>query len=263
MLAGKQMNLIKSSDNKKIKDLKKLLTSKKHRKLTNSFLVEGLRSVKGFISYPQDRYFVDSIFVKESTLNGSGVTEIINQLKNISLYVLDDKLFSQISDVENSQGIIIKAMIKNKKTEITGNRYLLLDNLSDPGNMGTLIRTAVAAGYAGLLIYGHSVDVYNPKVVRSTMGTLPYLDIIDVNIDSLKKLKSEGYSILCADASGDQNIYDVEPEPKTIVVIGNEANGLSTEIMNIATHVVSIPVAKECESLNAAVAGSIMMFMLR
>jgi TrmH family RNA methyltransferase len=147
--------------------------------------------------------------------------------------------------------------------------YLLLDNLMDPGNMGTLIRSAVAFGFDGIFLHGDCVEVFNPKTVRATMGALPFcrFQILENNEGAgsacFQCLEKAGYDLISTVIRGGENLHEMKFGPKNVLVIGNEARGVSDAVQQRATRKLSISMSGNTESLNAAVAGSICMFSMR
>jgi TrmH family RNA methyltransferase len=174
-------------------------------------------------------------------------------------------VFNKISEVRNAQGIL--GIIQKIPTPLSfppdAGNYLLLDNLRDPGNLGTLIRSAVGAGFAGVLLYGNCADPFSPKTVRSTMGTFAFTQIASIKKDEINQMLADGYHLCATTGAGGENIYTTHFGAKNILMIGSEAHGLSDELMELATQKITIPLQPECESLNAAVAGSICLFQIQ
>lgn len=183
--------------------------------------------------------------------------------KNIKIVTISNKIFNDISDVKTPQGIL--AVIKknqNNQIETNSDYILVLDSLQDPGNMGTIIRTADSANINQIIINKTTVDPYSSKVIRSTMGAIYRTNIIEVEDlkATLKEMKSKGFQIITTDLKATQSIYDINYNNKTVVVIGNEANGVSQEILQTADKKVIIPMLGKTESLNASIAASIMIY---
>ena len=183
--------------------------------------------------------------------------------QNIKTVTISNKIFNDISDVKTPQGILA-VIKKNQNNQIeTNQEYILaLDSLQDPGNMGTITRTADSANINQLIINKTTVDPYSPKVIRSTMGAIYRTNIIEVEDlkATLKEMKSKGFQIITTDLKATQSIYDINYNNKTVVVIGNEANGVSQEILQTADKKVIIPMLGKTESLNASIAASIMIY---
>lgn len=252
------MEYIQSKDNLLIKDIKKL-KEKKHRKDSNMFLVEGFR----FAEEALDSDFeVVHIFVSARGQSKYENSSVKNKLQaNTKVYSISDSLFKSICDTENPQGII--ATVRNKVVEIRYNHgfYILADKIQDPGNMGTIIRTAHAAGALGVLITKGTVDIYNEKTLRSTMGSILKIPIIyDSDLSIVQKLRNGGFKLITSSLDTDKNFYDVDLKEKVIISVGNEGNGISAEVYNISDLKIKIPMPGGAESLNVAVAASIMMY---
>lgn len=242
--------IITSKDNEIIRNIKKL-KEKKYR--LDSYIVEGIKMVKEAISENQE---IALIAIREDF-------KIDFDTKNIKTVTISNKIFNDISDVKTPQGIL--AVIKknqNNQIETNSNYILALDSLQDPGNMGTIIRTADSANINQIIINKTTVDPYSPKVIRSTMGAIYRTNIIEVEDlkTTLKEIQSKGFQIITTDLKATQSIYDINYNNKTVVVIGNEANGVSQEILQTADKKVIIPMLGKTESLNASIAASIMIY---
>ena len=242
--------IITSKDNEIIKNIKKL-KEKKYR--LDSYIVEGIKMVKEAISENQE---IALIAIREDF-------KIDFDTKNIKTVTISNKIFNDISDVKTPQGILA-VIKKNQNNQIETNQeyILVLDSLQDPGNMGTIIRTADSANINQIIINKTTVDPYSPKVIRSTMGAIYRTNIIEVEDlkTTLKEMKSKGFQIITTDLKATQSIYDINYNNKTVVVIGNEANGVSQEILQTADKKVIIPMLGKTESLNASIAASIMIY---
>ena len=242
--------IITSKDNEIIKNIKKL-KEKKYR--LDSYIVEGIKMVKEAISENQE---IALIAIREDF-------KIDFDTKNTKIVTISNKVFNDISDVKTPQGIL--AVIKknqNNQIETNSDYILALDSLQDPGNMGTIIRTADSANINQIIINKTTVDPYSPKVIRSTMGAIYRTNIIEVEDlkATLKEMKLKGFQIITTDLKATQSIYDINYNNKTVVVIGNEANGVSQEILQTADKKVIIPMLGKTESLNASIAASIMIY---
>ena len=242
--------IITSKDNEIIKNIKKL-KEKKYR--LDSYIVEGIKMVKEAINENQE---IALIAIREDF-------KIDFDTKNTKIITISNKIFNDISDVKTPQGILA-VIKKNQNNQIeTNQEYILaLDSLQDPGNMGTIIRTADSANINQIIINKTTVDPYSPKVIRSTMGAIYRTNIIEVEDlkATLKEMKLKGFQIITTDLKATQSIYDINYNNKTVVVIGNEANGVSQEILQTADKKVIIPMLGKTESLNASIAASIMIY---
>ncbi len=177
------------------------------------------------------------------------------------IFQVPRELMEHMSDTKNSQGIL--AVVRQKKyTELPGDFFLILDTLQDPGNMGTIFRTAEAAGVDGILMNRDCVDVYSPKVVRATMGAMfrmPFMVSDDLPAE-IRRMKSEGVQVYAAHLRGTKNHWDFDYRQPTAFMIGNEGNGLQDEIAALADTYLRIPMMGHTESLNAGVAASVLMY---
>jgi len=237
---------ITSTENKIYKQTKKLL-NRSERYKAKLFMAEGQRIVEDAVNAGIAEY----IFVSQ---NYNGVEY------DLPVYRVSDKMFSALSDTETTQGIIaVCRMINYNIEEIDCDTLLVCDGVSDPGNLGTLIRTAECSGVGGVILLKGSVDPYSPKVVRSTMGSIFRVPVYFTDADVLKKHLSD-YSIVATVLDGSKDLYDIEFPEKTAVVVGNEAHGVSKEVADMAQIRTLIPMYGNSESLNASVAGSVVMY---
>ena len=237
---------ITSKENSSIKRAVKLL-NKKHRDNLGLFLVEGLRAVQDIISSRKD--LVEEVFVTQEKRGFPFATAVVC-----------DKVFKLLCETENAQGVV--AVIKKPVMAAKNCRSLFLDRVRDPGNLGTLIRTAAAVGFEDVYLFD-SADAYSGKVVRSTMAAMIKVNLLNADTNTLFSLKNNGYTVVCADISG-KNAYSYKQDSEKIcLVIGNEANGISSGIKEICDVCLSLPMINGVESLNAAVSGSILMYNLK
>ena len=253
---------ITSATNPFIKKLRALSTSKKARQESGTFIIEGWRGIKTLLEHESPLYEIEQLVITDEWKQKLG-TDVPAVLDSQETILLPNHLFGKISDVRNAQGIL--AIVRPKPQEFklpeTG-RFLLLDNLRDPGNLGTLIRSAVGAGFDGVLLYGDCVEPFNPKVIRSTMGTFAFCTIFTIDESGVSELMSKGFDLAVTTGLGGTSLYETDFSNKTILVIGSEAHGVGEELMAKATKKITIPLQPECESLNAAIAGSVCMFQI-
>ncbi len=253
------MREITSTSNPFVKELRALATSKKARQESGTFILEGWRGIETLLAHESRQYKLEVLVVAKEVKDVSHLPE------SIDIVVLPAFVFSKISDVKNAQGIL--GVVRHTPAPFeffpdTG-RYLLLDAISDPGNLGTLIRSSVGAGFDGILLHGDCVEPYNPKVIRSTTGTFAFSNIWAISRGDIDRLLSTGYELYATTGSDGENLYETTFPKKTILAVGSEAHGISDELMQLAARKITIPLARECESLNASVAGSICMFHIR
>lgn len=250
--------MITSTGNPQVKWLMQLQRKSKARNEEKVFVVEGLRM---FAEVPEER--VKKVYVSES-LHNKKKQEL--KLERFTLEVLSDSVFQHVSDTKTPQGILCVVKQKEYDVEALINmknpHFMVLDNLQDPGNLGTIVRTAEGAGVDAVFLSKESVDIYNPKTIRSTMGSIYRMPVIYIEdlLELLKIFKQKGIKSYAAHLEG-KNSYDKENyQSGTAILIGNEGNGLRDEIANNADVWVQIPMQGKVESLNAAIAASILMF---
>lgn len=241
--------MIISKSNEYVKHIKSL-AQKKYRDESNEFIVEGIKLVKEAIN--------ENLNIKKIIICEELFKEKIN-FENIE-YV-DEKIFKYISETESPQGVLAVIEQKKYKNE-EGDIIFALDNVQDPGNLGTIIRTLDCAGIDSLILSSGCADLYNSKVVRSTMGAIFRVNIIkSINLkEKLLELKNNGYKVVVTSLDTNKNLYDLNFNEKYIIVIGNESKGVSDEIMQIADIKTKIPMIGRTESLNAGVAASIIAY---
>ncbi|HAT4088971.1 TrmH family RNA methyltransferase [Clostridium perfringens] len=246
---------IESKNNNLFKEIKKL-KEKKHRIKSNKYLIEGLRFVEEAI---KSKVSIDSIIFTES-FKEKNPDLFLKINENIKLIQMNETLLKQLCSTENPQGIVGVINMQNKELK-SGELVVLVDKVQDPGNMGTIIRTAHAAGAAGIVMTKGTVDIYNDKTLRSTMGSIFYIPIVeDDSLDFVKSLKKEGYKLVVSSLQGKNNFFEENLQGKVMIAVGNEGNGVSDEVYDIADIKVKIPMPGEAESLNVAVATSIMIY---
>jgi TrmH family RNA methyltransferase len=251
--------MITSSANGKVKQVMNLIKKAKARNESGLFVAEGLRIFK---EIPREQ--IDSIFVSESFLKEEERKHLIDGMK---YEVLTDEVFQVMSDTKTPQGIL--ALVKQHAytledlTRVPGPAFLMiLENIQDPGNLGTIIRAGEGAGITGVLMNSTTADIYNPKVIRSTMGSVfrvPFAYTDDLAA-SILQLKNKGIKLYAAHLNGRNNYEKEDYTVDTGFLIGNEANGLTEDTAGLADAYIKIPMMGSVESLNAAVAASVMMF---
>ncbi len=253
---------ITTTTNKTYKFIKSLLM-KKARSEHGCFSVEGVKSVYEALCSDADVYM---LALCESMCDKCSEIISMANKRAVQIYVICDKIFGALCDTKSPEGVL--CVIKTKSTDIDkfdDGLYLYCDCVADPGNAGTLIRTADAVGASGVLFSEGSVDIYNPKTVRSTMGSLFHLPIYDnVKGDVLSCMKEKGFCVLSGALCEDAKDYQSVKYPKkTVIVVGNEANGVSQDVLKLSDDAVIIPILGRAESLNVSVAGSILMYEWR
>lgn len=238
--------VISSVNNDFVKELAKL-KEKKYRDVTNTYLVEGEHLVKEALK----KDIVNTIIVLDGYSFDTDLKKVI----------VTSDVMKKISD--NPSIPKIMAVVNKNECSRVGNKVIILDRLQDPGNLGTIIRSAVAFGFNTLILSDDTVDLYNPKVIRSTQGMLFNINIKRCNIkDEISSLKEKDYLILGTRVDGGTNVKGYTVNKKFALVIGNEGQGVSDDILELCEDYLYINMEKKCESLNASVAASILMYEL-
>lgn len=250
------MRWIDSASNKTYKSAKSLLT-KKGRYQQERFLVEGLRNIE--LAMVQD-YPLEAIFLREDCREQEAMQTMIRNFED-KILVLSSKLFEQLSDTVNSQGIIAVAPMRHQAFQGDDEIVLILDQVQDPGNMGSLIRTADSAGIRSIFYTEGTMDFYSPKVVRSAMGSVFYMNFY--KMEEISLLKKFGYHVVASTLEQAASYQEMSLGRKTALILGNEANGIDQELLMQANQRVKIPIYGNAESLNVAAAGAILMYKLR
>lgn len=253
--------MITSSSNSQIKNVINLLKKSGERKRRGLFVIEGIRM---FSEIPKDR--IVKVYASESFARDNEAV-----LNGMEYELVSDRVFEQMSDTKTPQGILalvemlsysledmIKKARENKRTPV----MVVLENIQDPGNLGTIIRSAEGAGATGIIMSKDTVDIYNPKTIRSTMGALfrmPFFYAEDI-IETVKELKDNGINIFAAHLKGQNNYFEENLSMPMALLIGNEGNGLTKDLTKQADILVRIPMEGQLESLNAAVSTAVILY---
>ena len=254
------MQVITSKENEYVKHIKKL-KDKKYRDISREYIVEGIKMVAEAIS---ENCKIKQIVICDDCEKTSNISK--EQMYEIAKYdciYVTNKIFESITGVMNPQGIL--AVIEKddiKQEEIKQEDIILaLDDIQDPGNLGTILRTADSVGLTQVLVSKGTADCYNPKVVRSTMGAIFRVKIIECEnlVETLELLHKQKYEIVVSSLQTNNSIYDIKYNKK-VLIIGNEANGVRREIQDMADKKVKIPMIGKTESLNASVATGIILY---
>ena len=237
--------VITSVNNEYIKKLCKL-KEKKYRDMENKFLVEGYHLVMEAYNAKLLNHII--------LLEGEKVP-----IYDIDITYVSNEVMKKLSDVVSGSHII--GIVRKKEDKMVGDRILILDDIQDPGNLGTMIRSAKAFGFDTIILSKNSVDLYNPKVVRSTQGMLFYVNILVRDLGCfINNLKEDNYVIYGSDVRDGINVREEDIPSKLAIVIGNEGNGISDEVSKLCDKNLYIKMSDEVESLNAGVAASILMY---
>ncbi len=271
------MDVISSSKNERIKNIASLQKSKKARTEQGVFVAEGLRIARDV--FKSAHSLIESVLLSESFWNRKGWMEYpeLEELGSepgklpYSLTVVKDTVFAGMCETVTPQGImcVVKQPQFGYESDMckrgSMQRLLILEDIQDPGNLGTMVRTAEAAGMDGIIMSRSCADIFSPKVTRATMGAIfrvPFIYTDDLP-GMLDSLKAGGVTVYAAYLRDGEDYSEISYANRTAVMIGNEGNGLSDEAVSHASENVFIPMAGEVESLNAAVAAAILMYAVK
>ncbi len=250
-----EVKKITSVQNEYIKKIAKL-KDKKHREEQGLFIAEGEHLVEMALS----SYFeIESIIMTDSYYEKCGDKFMADKV------LVPESVFLKISDAKTPQGVLAVVRLPENESADFNGRYIYCDNLQDPGNVGTVIRTADAFSFSGVIMSVGSADVYSPKVIRSSQGSLFNIKVIrDKDISHIKEAKENGVFITSTALYGKSvKLCDMKVSDNQIFVIGNEGSGVSKEILEISDEVAYIPMTGKAESLNVGVAASILMYEVK
>ncbi|MBR1707515.1 MAG: RNA methyltransferase [Clostridia bacterium] len=247
---------IESIHNPQIQSLRKLSKAKARRE-SGTFLVEGPRMVEEALALHLPRM----LLVSRTGL----FADLVHAAEADGLQVIEvsGSVMDALSESKTPQGVMALCPMKEETRGPAGPLILALDGVQNPGNVGTMIRTAEAAGITCVLLGVGCADLYSAKTLAATMGSVFRLDILQVPDlkETLRMLSKDGYNILSGVLDG-MDFYEACPPGKSVLVIGNEGNGISEEIKDVSTHCLTLPMWGRAESLNASVAAGIMIYEL-
>ena len=249
--------MITSTDNKRIKNVISLIEKAKARKEQDAFVIEG---IKLFMETPESE--IKEVYISEN------FAEECEKLDRVPVEVVKDEVFRKMTDTLTPQGVLcvvrkrhysLDTMLKDAGS---GSVFLVIEAIQDPGNLGTIMRTAEGAGARGIILSRDTVDIYNPKTVRSTMGSIfrvPFVYTEDIKAAVLE-LKAKGVHTYAAHLKGTKSCYEYDYTEPTAFFIGNEGNGLSEELAGLADTYIRIPMEGKLESLNAGISAGILLY---
>ncbi|MBT2638539.1 MULTISPECIES: RNA methyltransferase [unclassified Bacillus (in: firmicutes)] len=248
------MKYIQSDKNPQVKQWKKLLT-RKERDKSGMFLVEGFHLVEEALTKKED---VDEIILSEKTELPPGL-----DYGSISVTVVTDEISKQLADTETTQGIFAVCR-QSKQTLTEGKSYLLIDSVQDPGNLGTMIRTADAAGIDAVVVGKGSVDMYNPKVLRSAQGSHFHLPVVNGDLSEwITELQAKNIPVYGTALENGVVYTEAHSNEAFALLVGNEGSGVNKELLEKTTQNLYIPLYGKSESLNVAVAAGILLYYLK
>lgn len=256
--------MITSTSNAQIKNMINLMGKAKARREQQAYVAEGIRM---FLEIPEDR--IKAVYLAKDS-QAAGDPRVRERLKEtgVECETVSEAVFRSISGTVTPQGILsVVKMQSYVLQELLGQSsgedlFLVLEDLQDPGNLGTIMRTAEAAGVKAVVMSKGTVDIYNPKVIRSTMGAVFRLPFVYVEnlLSALEEMKKNGICIVAAHLGGSVWYDEINYRKNTAFCIGNEGNGLSEALAGAADIKIRIPMEGKAESLNAAVAASVLLY---
>lgn len=260
------MKFIESKQNSLLKHIH-ALQKKKNRDAAGEYVVEGVRAVEDMLSTGS----IKTIFIEEERIPRSEYASVIAKAREYKIQILltKDGLLNSFGSTETSQGILAiarkKEHVYKEFVEVSNSGfYVLLDTIQDPGNVGTIIRTAVAAGCNGVFLTAGSADLYNDKTVRSTMSAIGKIPLYAglTETDTVHLLSRPELAVYGLDMEGALSYEKIEYSEPALLVFGNEGNGISPKVLEYCKHRVSIPMYGDIESLNVAIAAALAMYKL-
>lgn len=254
------MQSISSKENELIKHIKKL-KDKKERDISNEYVIEGIKLIQEAI---QENVNIKQIIVcDDCDKTESMPKDLMYEIAKYDCIYVTKKIFKYISEVQEPQGILAVIEKNNLDREIDYSQDIIvaLDDVQDPGNLGTILRTVDSIGLTQILVSKGTADSYNPKVVRSTMGAIFRIKIIECEDleKTLKEIKKHKFKVVVTSLQTENSIYEINYNKK-VIVIGNEAKGVEKDIQELADEKIKIPMLGKTESLNASVATGIVLY---
>lgn len=243
------MQEILSVNNELIKKYSKL-KQKKYRNLDQLFIIEGLKCIE------------DAVIHKIELLDIFALKNKIDKYNYSNIISVDEKVMKKLADTENVPEIL--AIGKMKKNEFLSKKYnkiAVFEGIKDAGNLGTIIRSACAFGIDAIILTGDCIDLYNPKVVRSSVGNFFKLPVFKMSIDEIKT-NLKDYFIYSTVVKGGQDLEEIVFEPNSVILFGSEADGITKELQEIATKHITLKMSKNVESLNLAISASIIFYKM-
>lgn len=244
--------MITSVKNEKVKQWQKLKL-KKERMKTSTFLIEGYHLIEEAL---RSEWKIEEIIMEEKAVP-------LEAAKEVKTYVVSDNVFKAVSETKTPQGIAAVVRMKTEKWQ-EFSHVLLLDAIQDPGNLGTIIRTADAAGFEAIVLGNGTVDLFNDKVIRAAQGSLFHIPVFQEELsDKIASLKEEGYAIWASALNNSVSYTELSRPKKIGLIVGNEGAGVKEALIESADQVVKIPIYGKAESLNVSVATGILLYHLK
>lgn len=246
--------MITSVKNEKVKNWKKLHL-RKNRMRTNSFLIDGAHLIQEAL---QSDWEIKEVIIQEGS-------EMLLDVEDISTEYVTENVMKEISQTQTPQGMIAVVEMKDVKKPVEEEEFvILLDAIQDPGNLGTIIRTADAAGVDAVILGEGCVDLYNDKVIRATQGSLFHLPVTISPLEQeIRTLKNKGFTVLATALHDAVEYTQITDKQRVGLVLGNEGAGVSPEILQMADKRINIPIYGKAESLNVGIASGILMYYFK
>lgn len=254
------MQVITSKDNEIIKNIKKL-KDKKFREQEHKYIIEGIKLIEEAV---KESAKINTVVVCEDCVKNEEIdSKLLYEVAKYNCIYVSERVFSLLTDVKNPQGIlaVIEKEAQSELIDYNEDLIVVLDKVQDPGNLGTILRTVDSIGLKQIIVAEGSGDIFNPKVVRSTMGAIFRVKVkISQDIQkTIAEIKKHKFKVISTSLATDKSIYDIKYE-KSAIIIGNEANGVSKELQDASDELVKIPMLGNTESLNASVATGIVLY---
>jgi len=249
------MKLIQSRDNPFYKELLKLAATARNRNKAGQTLLDGTHLLSAYL---ESGHRPQHVLLNAAALRDDEVESLLKRLDGVNITQLDDKLFAQLSELKTPSGILALIDLPHPSVK-TSHFALLLEDIQDPGNLGSMLRSAAAAGCDAVFLSQGCADAWSPKVLRAAMGGHFCLDIHErQNLPEVAKAFAG--SLLATSLQATTSLYDCDLRGNIVFMMGNEGAGLSEELLALATHPITIPMPGKVESLNAAAATAICLF---
>lgn len=258
--------MITSAANAKVKNVIKLQKKSRERHRQNAFVVEGIRMFKEAPIHMISEIYLSKTLHEKGTLKKELRALTEEKASGLSIETVEDAVFTQMSDTQTPQGILcvmhMPDMDLGASLEGAGGTWILLEDIQDPGNLGTIIRCGEGAGVEGIILTGNTADLYNPKTIRATMGSVYRMPVFVTEsiAQTVETMKEQGFAVYAAHLCANKDYDAISYEGKHAFLIGNEGNGLKEETAQLATEYIRIPMEGRVESLNAAIASSLLMY---
>ena len=251
------MKHITSHDNLFFKELIKLAGSARQRNKTNQTLLDGAHLLAAYLDAGM---LPHHILLNAAALRDDEITALLKRVGAVPITQLDDRLFAKLSELKTTTGILALIEIATPAAPVAAARFaLLLEDIQDPGNLGSILRSAAAGGCDAVFLSSGCADAWSPKVLRAAMGGHFSLNIYEQQ-DLARIAKAFDGTLLAASLQATRSLYDCDLRGNVAFLIGNEGAGLSDELLNLATQKITIPMPGKAESLNAAAATAICLF---